>query len=85
MQVPAAMFVESALDGMKSVPLKVLADQVQELRTAMGQATCDRLNVSYPLSPDFVSAYNLGLQVARVMIQGSVKLAMSNINPEEVL
>jgi hypothetical protein len=85
MLIPAVMFIESAVDGLKDIPLKVTEDQTSEVRCAMGQSTCDKLKISFPLSPDFVTGYTIGLQVARTILAGSVALALKGVDPKDVL
>jgi hypothetical protein len=64
MQIPAAMFIESAaeeLDGMRERHDVTLKAQRKELHVAVGD------------QPDeFIRGYELGLQTARVMLTMSV-------------
>jgi hypothetical protein len=73
---PAAMFIESAIDMLKdgSVPDVVRATQVKELQFATGNH-----------DPRFAQGYELGLQTARVILAGSVALALKGVKPGDVL
>lgn len=61
MIIPAAMFIESAIDSLKdgSVPQSHLDAQLKEFRFALGSP-----------SEDMQRGYQLGLQTARVLLQG---------------
>jgi len=60
MLIPAAMFIETALDQVKTLVDAVRADQLKELHTAIGaQAT-----------EEVAAGYLLGLQTARVVLSG---------------
>lgn len=60
MIVPAAEFIEIAVDQVKQLPKAQLAGQLEELGDALGQGT----------SPDLRLGYQIGLQTARVVLQG---------------
>lgn len=57
-EVPAAMFIESAIDMLKTVETPMLLDQRKELHVAVG----DRA------TKEFADGYELGLQTARVCL-----------------
>lgn len=71
MIVPSAGIIETAIDELKSPDTFkghdwVLPDQQKELKSAVPDAT-----------NDFVAGYTLGLQAARVLLQG-MPLAVEN-------
>lgn len=74
MQVPAAGFIELAKDELDTVPPDQLADQERELHEAVGGT-----------SVTFVNGYQLGLQVARVMLSSNALLGVRGIKPEDLL
>lgn len=57
MQVPAAMFIESAKEMVDKLDPAVRADQRKELHVAVGHK-----------SDDFAAGYELGLQTGRVVL-----------------
>jgi hypothetical protein len=83
MQIPAAMFIESAADDLSKLPDSVRADQLKEL-ASFGDARATQIGAS-GLSDDFKAGYTLGLQVARTMLAQSAALAIANINPDDLL
>lgn len=85
MQVPAAMFVEAAVDSFGSVPDAVLADQTKELGEGVGESAATKLGLTYPLSQDAIIAYRLGLQTARMMLAENTTLLMKGIDPGSLL
>jgi hypothetical protein len=71
MQIPAAMFIESAaeeLDGMRERHDMNLKAQRKELHVAVGDQ-----------SEDFNRGYELGLQTARVMLTMSVPAQQAHL------
>lgn len=82
MIIPAAMFIEMAVDQLKD-PAYVgknaawLADQLRELDCAYPMA-CDKADT-------FGAGYQLGLATARVILAGSVALARAGVKAEDVL
>ena len=74
MVVPSAEFIESANDDLKKVDAAVLADQQRELYEATGKEDAN-----------LVEGYNLGLQVARLMIQANPELAIKGIDVKGIL
>lgn len=76
MQIPAAAFIEQALDDItqRVVPESVLIAQAKELDQARAF-----------VSGDYSCGYQLGLQTARKMIAASVAVQQSNIKPEDIL
>ena len=56
-EVPAAMFIESAVDMLKEADPRTMQDQRKELHVAVGDK-----------SEDFIQGYELGLQTARVCV-----------------
>jgi hypothetical protein len=67
MQVPAAMFIESAADTLKSdwgAREWVKADQSKEFLCAMGAATCEKLGLHFPPTSGEQTAYNLWIAMA---------------------
>ena len=85
MIVPAAMNIESAVDMLKDVPAEVKTDQRLELISAIGADTATKLGITYPVPKEFLVGYELGLQVARVMLLGSAALAIKGVDPKDVL
>ncbi len=85
MVIPAAMNIEAAVDAMATVPAEVKADQTKELVAAIGKPSARALGVKFPISGVFVTGYQLGLQVARMMIAGNAEVATKGVNPEDVL
>ena len=74
MLIPAAMFIESAIDTLKNVPAADLADQLHELHEAVGDKP-----------QDFQNGYQLGIQTARVLVAMSGELIMKGVDPQKVL
>lgn len=75
MQVPAAMFIESAVDTLgKGLPAAQVMDQWKELEEAVG-----------PCSQDKKDGYTLGLQVARVILRENPELIQKGIDPQQLL
>ena len=66
--------IESAVDFLKTVDVKVLQAQQSELYSATGRN-----------DSAFADGYALGLQTARTMLLGSAALAIKGVNPEDVL
>lgn len=62
-QVPPAEFIEEARDSLRTLDTAMLVDQRKELEEA---------HVG-PNTEDFRRGYELGLQVARVMLTHSIK------------
>lgn len=86
MQIPAAMFIESTLDGeKKNVRPDILEDQEKELTSAVGADKAKELGIKFPLSEEFILGYFLGLQVARTMIATNVTLRLKGIDPKDIL
>ena len=83
MQIPAAQFIESAADSIKSLDAFVAAGQTKEL-ASFGAVRAKALGAS-GLSDDFVLGYQLGLQTARVVIATSGALIVKGVNPKDVL
>ncbi len=82
MLAPNAEQIEAALDTLHATSPNYphLSDflrlaQLKELESAMGGS----------VNPDFESGFLLGLQTARVVLRGSVKLGIAGIKPEDVL
>jgi hypothetical protein len=76
MLIPAAMFIESAVDMLAEVPRANLDRQGKELYSALG----DKMNSYTPQQ-----AYNLGLQTARIIILGSALLrTKTNLSDTEI-
>ena len=90
---PAAMFIESAADGITSADPKMLAAEVNELGSfgvvrAQKIAATDEMVAALrqsTLSADLTLGYLLGLQVARTILMGSPQLAMKGIKPDSLL
>jgi hypothetical protein len=80
MLIPAAMFIESAVDMLKDVSQEHLDDQTKELESALGAHLSE-------YTPQ--AAYNLGLQTARIIILGSgilrSKTHLSEVDIESIL
>jgi hypothetical protein len=84
MNIPPAGLIESAVDQIdpNGKPEK---DEASELVSAIGGSTATKLGINFPLSPEFLKGYQIGLQVARQMLAGSMELAVKGINPEILL
>jgi hypothetical protein len=88
---PAAMFIESAVDGLKNpveqggMPKWLRDSQLQELSAAIGENTAEQMGVQFPISDDFKKGYELGLQAARVVLASSVQLSVGGIKAQDVL
>jgi hypothetical protein len=64
--IPAAMQIESAIDGFKYLPQNVRTDETTELLEVGERAVCE-IGAS-GLSGDLIIGYLLGLETARVML-----------------
>jgi hypothetical protein len=71
MQIPAAGFIEIAVDQLKKIPESQIQAQLAELHEVHGSS--------------LDTGYNLGLQVARVMLASNTELALKGINPDDLL
>ena len=85
MNIPAASDIEGAVDGLGKVEQRWRDDQQKELTCAIGASTCKNLGIGFPLSDEFRSGYEIGIQTARRMVQGSAELLLHGANPENVL
>lgn len=74
MLVPAAGFIEIAYDQVKTLPHETRDGQKKELRSALGD-----------VSDGFESGYELGLQVARVIITTSTAIQIAGVKAADVL
>lgn len=83
MQIPAAMFIESAADALQKLNPAARLDQQRELQS-FGAARAQALGAS-GLSADLALGYELGLQTARTVLAGSAVLIMKGVDPKEVL
>jgi len=83
MQIPAAMFIESAADQMPKLSDFVRNDQLKEL-ASFGDLRAQELGAS-GLSDDFKIGYTLGLQTARTVVAGSPALMVKGVKPDDVL
>lgn len=83
MQIPAAMYIESAADSISTLTDFVRTDQQKEL-SSFGDVRAQRIGAT-GLSGDFRSGYQLGLQVARTMLAGSAILAMAHVKASDLL
>lgn len=68
MIIPAAMFIESAVDRVVRLSAEQRDAQRKELHVAMGDPTLVQLGASVPMHEDFVAGYQLGLETMRVLI-----------------
>lgn len=59
--------------------------QLNELHSAVGAQDAEKLGVAFPISEDFKVGYMLGVQAARMVLCGSVALALAKVKPEDVL
>lgn len=85
MVIPAAMFIESAVDALDAVSQEVDMDEAKELRCAMGADKAEKLGIDFPINQQFILGYQIGLQTARIMMATSIALLKAGVNPEEVL
>lgn len=83
MQAPAAMFIESAADSLRTVPDSLREDQQKEL-SSFGDGRAQQLGAT-GLSDDFRKGYELGIQTARACLAGDVVLIKAGINPSDLL
>lgn len=74
MQIPAAGMIEIAIEQLKALKQAEVDKQEKELKSA--------LPVTDPL---YINGYNLGLQVARVVLATSPLLQINNINASDLL
>lgn len=74
MIVPNAETIEGAVDHVKTLPPAFEADQLKELRAAMGGKYKEEMG----------DGYLLGLETARSMIRTSIVIALSNVRLEDV-
>lgn len=89
MIIPAAMFIESTVDGYNEcaftqdgTPEK---DEIAELTSAIGAASATKLGITFPLSYDFMQGYLIGLQTARTILLTSMALRLAKVDPNKVL
>jgi hypothetical protein len=83
MQIPSAMFIESAADSLKAGKTAGHDDQQREL-SEFGDVRAQAIGAS-GLSNDFRRGYELGLETAREMIFTNVALRRKGVVPEDVL
>ena len=86
MLAPAVMFIESAIDTMKSpdyMPEWLQESQLKELNS-LGAARAQKVGAS-GLTDDFRAGYELGLATARTILGGSPLLAVKGIKPSDLL
>ena len=83
MQIPAAMFIESAADGLKDLAPFARRDQLREL-ASFGNVRAHNIGAT-GLSNDFEIGYLLGLQTARVILSMNGLLAMKGIDSRDLL
>jgi hypothetical protein len=83
--IPAAENVEGAADSLRTLPDRVKQDQRKELLEAIGQDTAGKLGLSWPVSEEAVTGYQLGLQTARMILAGSAELIRKGVDPAKVL
>lgn len=69
MIIPAAMFIESAVDRVVDLDPAQEIDQYNELHEAMGDSTLAKLSAASPMSEDFARGYKLGLETMRVLFE----------------
>ena len=74
MIVPNAETIEGATDHLKTLPPAIEADQLKELRAAMGSKYTEEMG----------AGYLLGLETARSMIRTSTVIALSNVRFDDV-
>ena len=86
MLAPAVMFIEQAIDTMKSpdyMPQWLQESQRKELNS-LGPARAQKAGAS-GLTDDFRVGYELGLATARTILAESPLLALNGIKPGDVL
>ncbi len=87
MKVPSMMFIESALarlkEGKRTTDPQSIVPELRELRL-LGDARIQNLGAS-GISTDFEIGYLVGLETARIIVSGSMKLALAKVNPDDVL
>jgi hypothetical protein len=86
MIAPADEIIEGAVDQLfqyqNGPGKKWLAEEEKELRSASGGFS--RIGIK-EVTGDVVTAYQLGLEVARRMIAENVQIITKGVNPQEVL
>jgi hypothetical protein len=80
---PAVMFIESAIDSLKSADSQMLASQAKELNS-LGDARAQQVGAS-GITPDLLAGYQIGLQTARMVLCGSPLLVLKGVKPEDLL
>ena len=80
---PAVMFIESAIDSLKTADPQMLASQAKELHS-LGDARAQMVGAT-GITSDFQAGYKLGLQTARMVLCGSVALVRKGVKPDDVL
>jgi hypothetical protein len=83
MQIPAAMFIESAADSLAKLSENIKVDQEKEL-SSFGDVRAQAIGAS-GLSKDFTTGYALGLQTARTLLFLNMTLRKARIKPEDLL
>ena len=87
MLAPNAEQIETAAEQLKRLRLEangILLSQYKELK-AFGPTRANEIGALEGLSSDLALGYELGLQVARVVISQSIAISQAGIKPEEVL
>lgn len=80
---PAVMFIEGAIESLKTVPDFIAKSQRDELNS-LGPVRAQAAGAT-GLTDDFAAGYMLGLQTARTVLQGSAVLAMKGVKPSDLL
>lgn len=83
MQAPAAMFIESAADSLRTVPASFREDQQKEL-SSFGDGRAQQLGAT-GLSDDFRKGYELGIQTGRICVATNPTVIKAGINPSDLL
>lgn len=69
MNVPAATFIEMAVEELKTLDQKQLEDQSRELDSALGK----------PATQENIYFYSLGLQTARVLLTENIGIERAGL------
>jgi|FreactTroBogLake_1042271.scaffolds.fasta_scaffold02908_1 hypothetical protein len=83
MQIPAAMFIESAVDSVKAITDFQRRAQLSELHE-VGDQALKGMGAS-GINDDVAAGYLLGLQTARVMIMTNAKIQLAGLVPGDIL
>lgn len=85
MQTVSAMFIESAIDEQNSQPQDLRDAQRREVAEAIGANVAQQLGVTFPLTDEAKTMFELGINSARVVLLLNVELRQKGIDPTTLL